>query len=259
MALWHDLAARMIRSAHPPSQRPSGEAMTAETEAGPVRVWAYRGAEAGTAPPVYLHFSDTGFIAPAAGRDDPLARALAEALDAVVLLADLPLAPADRFPKTPARAQALAWWAMLAGRTQGWNGKRLALGGRGTGAGLAVGACLELPARMAVKPVGLVALNPVLDLTTAMGWRERLAIAAYLPDVPARAAPLASPLHAPDESLAALPPSLILTEETDPRRAESTAFATRLEAAGRTAHRASSAAERQEITLFLAETLAGGA
>lgn len=255
MALWHDLAARAIRGLAAFGPRPSGEAMVAETEAGRVPLWAYRAADAGDAPPVYLHFADTGFVAPAAGRDDALAQSLAEALGAVILLADLPLAPGARFPKAPTQAQALAWWAMLAGRKQGWNGKRLALGGRGSGAGLAVGACLELPARMAVKPAGLVALRPMLDPSRGQGVRARIAAAAYLPDAPARSAPLAAPLHAPAESLAQFPPSLFVTTEGDPQHAESAAFVDRLNGAGRSASLVASSDEAGAVAGFLAKVL----
>jgi acetyl esterase/lipase len=234
VALWHDIAARLLQLFEQAGPAPIGVPMTAETEAGPVRLWAYRGAGAGADAPVYVHFPDTGFLHRAAGRDDAFCGALAEALGCVVLRVAPPVAPAKRFPAAPTEAQAVAWWAMMAGRKQGWTGKRLALGGRCTGANLALGACLELSARMGVKPLGVVALTPVLDMTEAPGgWRTRLAQAAYLPDRTARLAPLASPVRAPVESLAAFAPTLIVVGEDDPRRGEGEDFAAMLRMAGR--------------------------
>jgi len=231
----------------------------ADTEAGPVPVWIYRGAGAGDDAPVYIHIADTGFLYPAPAQDHALGATLAAALGIVVLVVDLPPAPSSRFPTPPTQAQAVAWWAMMAGRKQGWNGKRLALGGHGTGANLAIGACLELPARMGVKPAGVVALAPALDMTRTPSWREAVALAAYLPDVPARHAPLASPLHAPQDSLAGFAPTLMVVGEGDPRRGEGEAFAAMLQAARRDvrlvpAPRADAA--REEVVAFLARVLA---
>lgn len=259
MAFWHDIAARALRLGHRRAPAPGGSALTANTEAGPVPLWIYRGSGAGDDAPVYVHVADTGFLHPALAGDHALGAALADALGIVVLIVAPPGAPAHRFPVAPTQTQAVVWWAMLAGRKQGWNGKRLALGGRGTGAGLALGACLELPARMGVKPAGVVALAPVLDLTRATSWREAIALAAYLPDVPARSAPLASPLNAPPESLAGFAPTLVVVGESDPRRGEGEAFAAMLQAAGRDVHLAlmpRAEAAQSEVAAFLARVLA---
>lgn len=260
MALWHDIGARVMRLSLRAAIPAGGEPVMADTEAGPVRLWSWRGTSAGADDdvPVYLHFPETRFVAPAAADEAAFASELAEALGGVVLVAEPPLAPKRRFPQAPVLAQAVAWWAMLAGRKQGWNGKRLAIGGRGTGANLAIGACLELPARMGVKPRGVVALAPVLDLARARGWRERAAFAAYLPDRLARRAPLASPLHAPPESLAGFAPSLVVVEETDPRRDEGEGFAALLRQAGREARLVSmprAEGATHEVAAFLGRVL----
>lgn len=258
MAVWHDIAARAGQFGTR-GGRAGGSLLAADTEAGPVRLQVWRGAGAGNEAPVYIHFPDTGFIATTPRADREFAAALADALGIAVLLVETPAAPAHRFPVQPTQAQALAWWAMLAGRKQGWNGKGVALGGHGTGANLALGACLELPARMGVKPSGVVALAPVLDLTRAETWRERIALGAYVPDRTARLAPLASPVLAPAESLAYFAPSLVVVEERDPRRGEGEAFAAMVQAAGRDVHLVPAPralAARDAVEGFLARVLA---
>lgn len=235
MAIFSDMAGRLLRwQAGWSRPRRADQAQTADTEAGPVDVNVYRPKGTNDQAPVYLHFPDGGFIGRGGGRSDASCHHLADTLGAVVLLADPGGAPGQRFPLLPARAQAVVWWAMLAGRKQGWDGKRLVLGGTGAGANLALGACLELPARMAVRPLAVVARTPVLDLErTPVSWRERIALAAYLPDRLARRAPLATPLAAPAGSLDGFPPTLMVLGRDDPRRGEGEAFAAMLSAAGR--------------------------
>jgi len=55
----------------------------------------------------------------------------------------------------------------------------------------------------------------------------------YLADRTARKAPLASPLHAGDEALRALPPLFLLAAEVDPLLSDSLNLAARLRAVGR--------------------------
>lgn len=258
MALAQDITARILQiAAGRPRARLADVRLVAGTEAGAVPVDLYRPALAGGDAPVCINFPDTGFITRTAARDDAACRALADELGCVVLNADLAPAPQVRFPATPAQAQALVWWAMMAGRKHQWNGKRIALRGAGAGANLALGACLDLPARMGAKPLAVAALTPMLDMTEVEGARARVMRSAYLPDRAAWLAPLASPLRA--ESFEGFPPTLIAACETHPRRGEGAAFAGLLEAAGRDVKLLSvrrAAAARDEVTRFLRRRLA---
>jgi len=55
---------------------------------------------------------------------------------------------------------------------------------------------------------------------------------SYCPDLERRAEAFASPLRAPDELLAGLPPALLIVDEADVLRDEGEAYASRLRAAG---------------------------
>lgn len=254
MAFTHDLSARLMQAVaarlmklgpdmrFSGQQLPAPEPMLAETEAGPVRLEVYR-PQGVAQPPVYLNFHGGGFVVRAPEQDDHICRHLAAELGCVVLNVDYDVAPQHRFPVAPTQAQAVAWWAVYAGRKQGWDGKRIALGGQSAGGNLALGACLDLPSRIGVKPRGVAAVYPVLDLATPPEAKPapianplvsprmaRMFNAAYLPDAAARAAPLASPLAAPD--LSGFAPTFLAIAEHDSLAAEAETFATRLEAAG---------------------------
>ncbi len=212
---------------------PRPEPLVADTEAGKIALRLFRPEGAGTDAPVYINFHGGGFVLPAPEMDDHICRSLAARLGCVVLSPDYATAPGARFPAAPTQALALGWWASFAGRKLGWDGKRIALGGQGAGANLAIGACLDLPARMGFKPLGVVATSPLLDLATPPQGLSRLAragLAAYLPDPVARAAPLASPMRA--ETLAGFPPTLLAFGATDPWRGQAETFADRLRQAG---------------------------
>jgi acetyl esterase len=60
--------------------------------------------------------------------------------------------------------------------------------------------------------------------------RDLAMIDLYLPDLPSRAHPYASPLFAPD--LTRLPPAYVMNAEFDPRRDECEAYVARLRDAG---------------------------
>lgn len=255
MAIRHDIGARLIQAGGRRLTRPapdlrfSGadlpppEAIRAETEAGEIAVQVYRPADAGADAPVYINFHGGGFVIRAPEQDDHICRHIAAELGCVVLNVDYDVAPQARFPVAARQAQAVCWWASFAGRKLGWDGKRIAIGGHSAGANLAVGACLDLPARMGFKPRGVVAVCAPLDLATPPEEKPapiprplisprlaRLFHEAYLPDRAGRAAPLASPLLA--ESLKGFPAALVVVAGHDRLRAEGEAFAARLGAEG---------------------------
>ncbi|MGW6201325.1 alpha/beta hydrolase [Kribbella sp. NPDC055110] len=99
----------------------------------------------------------------------------------------------------------------------------IAVGGQSAGAALAAGACLLLRDEDGPLPDRQILCYPTLDLHPDVEWHEW-----YFPadDVPAAAVPLRA------ESLAGLPPTLMLAAGRDSLRADALAYAGRLEEDG---------------------------
>ncbi len=201
----------------------------------------YRPASPGPHP-IVVYFHGGGWVLGAADSEDPFCRDLCDRSDAIIVSVDYRHAPEARFPAAPDDGfAALQWIATHASELGGVPG-RLAVCGWSAGANIAAVVC-QL-ARDAGGPsiAGQVLVNPVTDcdpttpsyienadgyiLTRSlMDWFWGLY--AALPD---RENPKASPLRA--ESLADLPPALVVTSQFDPLRDEGEAYANALSAAG---------------------------
>jgi acetyl esterase len=223
---------------------PLPQPVTVSTEDGPVRVHIYRPpGQAGEAAPVYVNFHGGGFIARHPEYDDHICRALVAETGCVVVNVDYDVAPQRPFPVAPRQAWAVTEWVAHNGKTHGWDGERLAVGGQSAGGNLAAGVCLVARDRGTLAPVLQILNFPPLDLATDPSAkvartakpliRPSLATLfnnAYTPDPATRRDPLASPLLADD--LAGVAPALVITAEYDLLRDEADRYAERLAEAG---------------------------
>jgi acetyl esterase len=211
---------------------------------GPVPVRVYHPVDAPPGPlgvAVFTHGG--GWVVCDLDSHDGVCRAIANASRGVVVAVDYRLAPEHRFPAGLDDAYAVLEWVAKHGDEIGVDGSRVAVVGDSAGGNLA--AALTLMARDRGGPPirAQVLVYPVTDhdFTTASHrdpgdphvlqsdevqyfWQE------YLSDPSDAANPYASPLRA--ESLADLPPALVLTAELDPLRDEGEAYARRLDDAG---------------------------
>jgi acetyl esterase len=249
------LAARVMqavlgRLARPPASAllvgadlPLPQPVTVPTEDGPVRVHIYRAPGTAGEAPVYVNFHGGGFIARHPEYDDHICRALVAETGCVVVNVDYDVAPQRPFPVAPRQAWAVTEWVARNGKTQGWDGERLAVGGQSAGGNLAAGICLVARDRGTLTPVLQILNYPPLDLATDPSAkvartakpliRPSLATLfnnAYTPDPATRRDPLASPLLA--GSLAGVAPALVITAEYDLLRDEGDNYAQRLAEAG---------------------------
>jgi acetyl esterase len=193
---------------------------------------------------VYLHGG--GFVIGDLDTHDQLCRRLCRDAGTVVVSVDYRLAPEHPFPAGLEDALAATRWA--ADHLDDLGGTdRLAVGGDSAGGNLAAVVAQRMPDRLAAQ----LLLYPATDMGGEYPSREEnaegyfLDLAAmewffthYTTDVEGVAPedPRLSPLRA--ESLAGLPPAVLVTAELDPLRDEGEAYADRLAAEGVAVHRA---------------------
>ncbi len=170
-------------------------------------------------------------------------RVLANRSGCAVLAVDYRLAPEAKFPAPVDDVLAALDWIHRTGGDARVDSSRIAVGGESSGANIAAGAALRdaggtSPRRLRHQ----ILVVPLLDATfSSPSWeelgrdylltREQLnwALGQYAPDTDPKD-PLLSPLHA--DSLAGLPPTVLIGGEYDPLRDDARGYAERLRSAG---------------------------
>jgi acetyl esterase len=239
--------ARMAAAGTPPLEQQSVEQArrlhlegAAALADSPVEVAAV--ADRTIAGPVVVWFHGGGWVVGTLDTYDPICRALAAAVPAVVVAVDYRLAPEHRYPAAAEDAYAATLWASRNAAELDGSQQRLAVAGDSAGGNLA--AVVALGARDRGGPaIGFQLLvYPITDhaMDTA-SYREH-ADGYHLTAAGMRwywdhylggadgGAPDASPLRA--AFFGDLPPALVITAEHDVLRDEGEAYATRLRAAG---------------------------
>jgi acetyl esterase len=176
---------------------------------------------------------------------DRVARVLANASGARVLLPEYRLAPEHRWPTQVRDADAVVAWALGAGAEQlAIDPARVVLGGDSAGGQLAVVAARHAAGASGTPPLrALLLAYPALDPTMSSESYKTFADGPmltqadmercwsfYLGDEADRSDPDVAPLRADD--LGALPPTSIALAEEDPLRDDGAALAAALEGVG---------------------------
>jgi acetyl esterase len=192
--------------------------------------------------PMVVWFHGGGWVVGTLDTYDPLCRALAAAVPAVVVAVDYRLAPEHRWPAAVEDAYAATVWASRHAAELGGAQHRLAVAGDSAGGNLA--AVVALGARDRGDPAIAFQLlvYPALDVAGDTGsWRE-FAEGFYLTAAGMRwywdhylgeadgTAPDASPARA--AFLGGLPPALVIVASHDILRDEGEAYGARLREAG---------------------------
>lgn len=226
---------------------PGPQAVTIPTRHGQVRAVVFRPGErtsedGGLPTPVVMHLHGGGFINRYPEQDRHIARFLAAALGATVVLPDYDTAPRVRYPVAEEEMVDVARWIQHSGQTQEWDGDRMLLSGVSAGAKLAINVCQQLHAVGAPRPLAVALTVPVTDVSRtdrtssipkpAISPVVQRAVAwSYFPDAGRRREHLASPRF--DRSLAAaMPPTLVQTAEFDTLAPEGAELASSLTSAG---------------------------
>jgi len=205
---------------------------------GSIRARLY--SPAADAPGVVVYYHGGGWVVGQIDHFDTVCKLLAEASGCDVVSVDYRLAPEHRFPTAADDAyEALVWVAenVAAGRA-------IVVAGDSAGGNLAAVVALRardrngpaLTAQVLVYPVtdhdvGNASYRQHGDSGLLLGRQEMVwFFDHYTPNVADRESPDCSPLRA--ESLAGLPPALVINAEYDPLRDEGIAYAARLREAG---------------------------
>jgi acetyl esterase len=205
----------------------------------PVRVYTPQG----EAPfPIVVFFHGGGWVVGTLDSYDPLCRALAAAVPAVVVSVDYRLAPEHRWPGAAEDAYAATLWASRHAAELGGAQHRLAVAGDSAGGNLAAVVALGARDRGGPAIAFQLLVYPALDAAGDTGSWRGFADGFYLTAAGMRwywdhylggadgAAPDASPLRA--AFLGGLPPALVVTADHDVLRDEGEAYAARLGEAG---------------------------
>ena len=215
---------------------------TVEGEAGALQVRVYVPDAEGPLP-VLVYYHGGGWVAGSLAVADEPCRALANRSGVIVVAASYRLAPEARFPAAANDAYAVLSWASAHAEEFGGDAARLGVIGDSAGGNLAAVVALMARDRGTPAVKAQILTYPVIQrsgnfpsleenregylLTTAgIGWFWE----QYLANEEDATNPYASPIMA--ESLAGLPPALVMTAEFDPTRDEGESYGQALEKAG---------------------------
>jgi len=219
--------------------------VTVPADVGDVRVRIVRPAGAEGTLPVVLYMHGGGWVLGNAGTHDRLVRELAVGAGAAVAFVEYDRSPEAGYPVAIEQGYATARWIVREGAAQGLDPERMAIAGDSVGGGMTAALTLMAHERGDVRFVHQSMYYPVTDAAMNTGSYEQFAEGyfltaksmawfwdCYCPDLDRRSEAFASPLRAPDEMLAGLPPALLIVDEADVLRDEGEAYAARLRAAG---------------------------
>lgn len=209
--------------------------------AGPLAYRLYRPADPGPHP-IVVYFHGGGWVLGSHDSDDPFCRDICVRSTAIVISVDYRHAPEARFPAAADDAFAALRWIADNSESLGGEPGRLAVCGWSAGGNLAAVVCRMARDAGGPRIAGQVLVTPVTDcdltresyVSNAEGYALTTPLMTWFwdhyADLPDRQNPMASPLRA--DSLADLPPALVVTCEFDPLRDEGVAYAEALAAAG---------------------------
>jgi len=207
----------------------------------PVRVYTPHEAVGGDAP-LLLWLHGGGWVIGDLDTADATARALANRSGAVVVSVGYRLAPEHRAPAALEDSLAALTWSVENAELLGVDASRVAVGGDSAGGNLAAALCQRVRDDFGPDIDFQLLAYPVVDCTLSHPSIEENAegyfltkdammwfTGHYLGEIDPKDASV-SPLHA--DTLAGLPPALVITAELDPLRDEGEAYAAALKEAG---------------------------
>jgi len=207
----------------------------------PVRVYTPADAVGGNAP-LLIWIHGGGWVIGDLDTADATARALANRSGAVTVSVDYRLAPEHPAPAALEDCLAALTWCVENAELLGADVSRVAVGGDSAGGNLAACLCQRVRDDFGPDIDFQLLVYPVTDCTLSSGSMDENGegyfltraimewfVGHYVGDGDVKRSSV-SPLHA--DSLADLPPALVITAEFDPLRDEGEAYAAKLRDAG---------------------------
>ena len=195
--------------------------------------------------PVILYIHGGGWVVGNAHTHDRLVRELAVGIGAAVVFPEYDRSPEARYPVALEQSSTVAQWVADEGSSKGLDASRFAIAGDSVGGNMAAAMTLLAKERGGPKLAAQVLFYPVTDANFDTPSYEQFAEGYFLrrdamqwfwdqytTDEAQRNEATASPLRAPLEELAGLPPALVITGEADVLRDEGEAYANKLRDAG---------------------------
>lgn len=192
--------------------------------------------------PIVVYYHGGGWVLGHASSDDPFCRYLCANSNAVIISVNYRHAPEAKFPAAVDDAFAALNWVAANAESLGGNSDQLAVAGWSAGGNLATVMCQLAQSQGGPTIRGQLLVSPVTDADFSRGSyqdnEEGYVLTRSLMewfwdhycDVSERSDPRASPLKS--ESLAGLPPAMVVTAELDPLRDEGNAYAEAMTQAG---------------------------
>ncbi len=194
----------------------------------------------GDAPfPVVVYFHGGGWVIANLDVYEPSCRALCNEAEAIIVSVAYRQAPEHKYPAAAEDAHAATQWVMANAASIGGDPARVAVAGESAGGNLATVACLKAKEEGGRMPVAQLLVYPVTDARMNTPSYQENANAKplnsammkwfwghYLENESQGREPFASPMMA--QSLAGLPPAIVITAESDPLRDEGEAYAKRM-------------------------------
>lgn len=222
----------------------STEMVSIPVEGGTIGARIYRPLGADGVLPAIVYIHGGGWVLCSLDTHDNTCRNLCAGVGAVVVSIDYRMAPEYRFPVATDDCLAAARWVADHAGQLGIDANRLMVGGDSAGGNLSAVTALRIRDEGGPNLAGQMLIYPVTDDIAAgfpsySEFAEGFGLTAddmawfwehYVPDPALRSHPHASPLRA--DSLAGLPPAIVLTAGCDVLRDEGEAYAGRLAAAG---------------------------
>lgn len=228
--------------------KPLVEEQWVSVDAGPrgtVRTRIVRPVEASGDLPVLIYIHGAGWVFGDENTHDRLVRELAVGAGVAVVFPVYDRAPEAKYPAQIEQNYAVARWVGKQGREYGLDTSRIAVCGDSVGGNMATVLALMAVERGDLDLRAQVLLYPVTDANFETASYRQFADGyyltrdgmqwfwdQYLPDPAQRGDVYASPLQAAEDRLAALPTTLVITDEADVLRDEGEAYAAKLRAAG---------------------------